>query len=358
MIQGVIAGSDFQEADYLAQEIDRLRRLKSYAYRDIAILYRQNSMSRLIEKRFLEQGIPYRMVRGVSFYERMEVKDVLAILRLTLNPSDVLSMERVSKVKGMFEGFGAKTLGRWNDWLAYQPEGLMSNPVQFWSSVESGAWNIKGKAGPSMKKFAEHMLSLNALADEGIGLAVDYVLHDMGYDGYLRAYHSDTYNDRSGNVLELKSIIPDGNLGEALAEAALYTDADTARTDRDAVGLMTLHAAKGLEFPVVFIVGLEEYVFPHYIKEDCEDPDAELEEERRLCYVGMTRAEEKLYMTCARSRMLYGQPMHNDQSRFLMEIPEQFIDIDERGMYRFGSYDKDRGRRYGGYGNNRGYRLW
>ncbi|MBQ7543405.1 MAG: UvrD-helicase domain-containing protein [Synergistaceae bacterium] len=356
-IYSLIAGSDWQEADFLVREIDRLHRVKYFPYGHIAVLYRQNAMSRVIEKCFLENDVPYRIIRGVSFYERMEVKDVLAILKLALNPLDSVSLERVAKIKSIFEGMGAKSLQSWNEWLSSQLIGIINNPLQLWSSVAGGAWNVKGKAGASMKKFAAHMCALHELADGGISAAVDYVLNDMGYAGHLQNYDKESYNDRIDNVRELKSIVPDGDLRETLAEAALFTDADTARDDRDSVNLMTLHASKGLEFPIVFMVGLEEGIFPHNPRADCTDPDADIEEERRLCYVGMTRAEVKLYMTCARSRRLYGGHQENDMSRFLLEIPDECKEVDDRGIFRSGTFT-DRGRGYGGYGNNRGNRLW
>ena len=361
-IYTLIAGSDFQEADFLAQEIDRLHRVKSYPYRNIAVLYRQNSMSRLIEKKFLENEIPYRIIRGVSFYERMEVKDVLAILKLALNPSDIISLERAAKIKCMLEGMGAKSLTSWNEWLGSLLAGMLNNPAQLWASVSMGEWKCSTKkARESMKKFAEMMCGLLELADEGISAAVDYVLNDMGYAGHLMNYDRESYLERIQNVNELKSIVPDGNLRETLAEAALFTDADTADDDRDSVGLMTLHASKGLEFPVVFMVGLEEGIFPHYQREDCKDPEADMEEERRLCYVGMTRAEEKLYMTSALSRMLYGSVKSNDMSRFLLEIPDDFKQLDDRGIFQkvsFGTYKDSKRGQYGNKSNYRRNRFW
>ena len=198
------------------------------------------------------------------------------------------------------------------------------------------------------------------MADDGIKPAIDYVLDDMGYDNYLKNYDAENYRDRLENVKELKSIVPDGNLAETLAEAALFTDAD-ADTDTldDAVGLLTLHASKGLEFPVVFIVGMEEDIFPH---SRSKDNDEELEEERRLCYVGMTRAEERLYLTAARSRRMYGTVKENDLSRFLFEIPDDCKQTDDRGK-RPAFRDNPRtfytqGRRYGSYGGYRGNRSW
>ena len=356
-IYTLIAQSGLQEADFLVREIDRLHRVKSYPYRNIAILYRQNSMSRVLEKKFLENDIPYRIIRGLSFYERMEVKDVLSVLKLALNPADIVSLGRIAKMsKYILSGMGPKSLGLWQDWLNSQLLGVRDNPLQLWTLAASGSWKVRGKAGESMRIFADYMTGILDLADEGIRPAVDYVLSDMGYSAYLAENYKDNYADRLDNVRELKSIVPDGDLRETLAEASLFTDADSdLDKDRDAVGLMTLHASKGLEFPVVFIIGLEEDLFPR-VPKDSPDPDSELEEERRLCYVGMTRAEERLYMTAARSRLLYGSIKNNDLSRFLFEIPDECKRVDDRGSPRSDrSYG---GRKYGGYSGNRGYRFW
>ena len=356
-IYTLIAQSGLQEADFLVREIDRLHRVKSYPYRNIAILYRQNSMSRVLEKKFLENDIPYRIIRGLSFYERMEVKDVLSVLKLALNPADIVSLGRIAKMsKYILSGMGPKSLGLWQDWLNSQLLGVRDNPLQLWTLAASGSWKVRGKAGESMRIFADYMTGILDLADEGIRPAVDYVLSDMGYSAYLAENYKDNYADRLDNVRELKSIVPDGDLRETLAEASLFTDADSdLDKDRDAVGLMTLHASKGLEFPVVFIIGLEEDLFPR-VPKDSPDPDSELEEERRLCYVGMTRAEERLYMTAARSRLLYGSIKNNDLSRFLFEIPDECKRVDDRGSPR--SDRPYRGGKYGGYSGNRGYRFW
>ena len=356
----MFAPDDYQETDFVVQEVARLHDIKNYKYSDIVVLYRQNSMSRLLEKTFLREKIPCRIIRGVSFYNRMEVKDVLSILKLALNPADTVSVERVAKIKPLLEGMGAKTLNSWAEWLDSQPLGILDNPAQLWASVSMGAWKPSTKkAADSIKKFAAHMCEILELADEGIKAVVDYVLFDMGYAGYLMSYDPATYNDRLDNVNELKSIVPDGDLRETLAEATLFTDADTVSDDTDAVGLMTLHAAKGLEFPVVFIIGLEEGIFPILPRQDSQDPDAELEEERRLCYVGMTRAEEKLYMTMANRRMIYGSPKECEMSRFLMEIPDSLKYVDDRTSRRSFYDRKDTTRRnYGGYGNYGRNRLW
>ncbi|MBR1438557.1 MAG: ATP-binding domain-containing protein, partial [Synergistaceae bacterium] len=358
-IYTLLAQNDFQEADFIAQEIERLVSVHSYSYSDIAILYRQNAMSRLYENKFLQEDIPYRIIRGVSFYERMEVRDVLSILRTAMNPLDRAAFDRAAgfAVKGM----GAKRRSNWYEWLSSQPDDVLDDPSKIWSLAAGGAWPVKGQLGEAMKAFASHMCAIIEMSDDGIKPAVDYVLSDMNYEDYLRNYDAETYKDRLENVKELKSIVPDGDLAETLAEAALFTDADTEGTENDAVGLLTLHASKGLEFPVVFIVGMEEDIFPH---SRAKDNDDELEEERRLCYVGMTRAEERLYLTAARSRRIYGSIKENPLSRFLFEIPDDCKKTDDRGkrsstanLHR--TFYSERGRNnYGGYSGYRGYRGW
>ncbi|MBR1673173.1 MAG: UvrD-helicase domain-containing protein [Fretibacterium sp.] len=353
----LMANSDLQEAGFITAEIERLRTDFGYDYGDVAVLYRQNAMSRLYEQQFLEMGVPYRIVRGVAFYERKEVRDVLALLRLALNPDDQTSFERAA-------GFAVKGLGpkRREDWNAWLSSGAISTspPEVFWQAVSEGAWPVKGAAGQAAAQFAAHMSRLLAVSREGIGPSVDYVLHDMGYEDYLRTKEPEGWEERLDNVMELRSVVPEGNLAEALAEAALFTDADTQEPGAaNAVGLLTLHAAKGLEFPVVFLVGMEEDVFPTARAKD--QPD-QLEEERRLCYVGMTRAEERLYLTAARSRRLYGTTIEKGFSRFLFEIPDEYKNVDDRGGEERGyGGGYGGGRRYGGgygrggYGGRRGW---
>lgn len=353
-ICAMLAQTDYQEADFIVSEIEKLTSIFNYSYSDIAILYRQNAMSRVYENKFLESNIPYRIIRGVSFYDRMEVRDVLSILRLAVNPLDRPSLDRVSNFA--IKGMGAVKRNSFYDWLKSLDDETLNDPAKVWSIVAGGAWQVKGTLNDSIRAFATHMCGILELADKGIKPAIDYVLDDMEYDSYLKDSDSDTYRDRLDNVRELKSIVPDGNLAETLAEAALFTDADTEASSDDAVGLLTLHASKGLEFPVVFIVGMEENIFPHSRSKDDAD---ELEEERRLCYVGMTRAEERLYLTAARSRRIYGGKMENDLSRFLFEIPDSCKMTDDRGKRA----ERPRtfysgGRSYGGHSNHRGYRSW
>ena len=353
-IHAFLAQSDFQEADFIVSEIEKLQKIYNYNYKDIAILYRQNAMSRVYEQRFLEEKIPYRIIRGLSFYDRMEVRDVLSILRTALNPFDKAAFERASAFT--IKGLGPKKRAELEEWLVSLNE---SDPSKIWSLIAGGAWVARGNFGEALRAFASHMCSILEIADEGIKPAVDYVLHDMKYEEYLQRQDPENYRERVENVRELKSVVPDGNLDETLAEAALFTDADTSEEGEDAVGLLTLHASKGLEFPIVFIVGMEEGIFPHARS---KDNDEELEEERRLCYVGMTRAEERLYLTSAASRRLFGGVVEYDRSRFLYEIPDEFKKTEDRGSRRntllFSDYRSTKGKHYGGRGNYGRYRSW
>ena len=357
-IYELIASSDYEETEFIAEEIDRLCRVYNYDYSDIAILYRQNALSRVYEQKFLEEKIPYKIIRGLSFYDRMEVRDVLSILRFALNPLDFAALERLAgfAIKGM----GSKKCQDFENWLSEQHD---KTPSEIWSSVLGGLYPLKGQVGENVKNFASHMCAILNFSEKGIRPAVDYVLKEMHYEEYLKSKDPESYQDRIQNVKELKSVVPEGNLTEALAETTLFTDADTDYDDNEsAVGLLTLHASKGLEFPVVFIVGMEEDLFPHSRAKDDEE---ELEEERRLCYVGMTRAEERLYLTAAKTRRLYGGILEHDVSRFLYEIPERTKTIDDRAvrrkrqLYTDTNQNFSRGRKkYGGYGSYGGYRGW
>jgi DNA helicase-2/ATP-dependent DNA helicase PcrA len=347
-VYSLFAQSDFQEADFIVEEIRRLCGEAGYSHGDIALLYRQNAMSRLYEQKFLEAGLPCRVVRGIAFYERREVRDVLAVLRLALNPRDLVSLERVAGL--MVKGMGPKKLAEYAAWTT-GPDALA--PEIFWKNLAEGETGpIGGQVKQALAELGRNMTTLLKLSGD-VGAAIDHILTAMGYEDLLAQKCPDDWEDRVGNVLELRSVVPPGeDLAQALAEAALFTDADKNDPDeRKAVNLLTLHAAKGLEFPVVFLVGLEENVFPSYRAQD--DPD-QMEEERRLCYVGMTRAEERLYMTGARSRRLYGNTYEEGFSRFFSEVSEAYKTVDDRGS----APRRDDGRGRYGYSHNRRYRGW
>ncbi|MDD3915653.1 MAG: UvrD-helicase domain-containing protein [Synergistaceae bacterium] len=322
-IYTMLGKSEYEEADFLVSEIHRLHEREGYGFGDIAVLYRINAMSRVYEQKFLENRLPYRVVRGTAFYERKEVKDVLSFLRAAVNPFDRVSLSRIANIPA--RGLGKKSLEKVFEFL---DSSVPLPPEEFWSSAASRKI-IDGKAGVGFQQLAEHLARILHKSDDLNDILV-YILDTMGYESVLRNDDPEGWEERVENIRELRSIVPSGgDLAEMLAEAALFTDLETLNLeDGNAVNLLTLHAAKGLEFPVVFLVGMEEAVFPHF---KCLEDREGMEEERRLCYVGMTRAEERLYLSGGRSRRLFGTTFRNGLSRFLWEIPDRFKRVDDRG---------------------------
>ena len=323
-IYTLLGSSEFQEADFLVSEIHRLHDREGYSFGDMAILYRINAMSRVYEQKFLENRVPYRVVRGTAFYERKEVKDVLSFLKSAVNPLDQVSLARIANIPA--RGIGKKSLEKAFLFLSSLPE---LPPEEYWKTIFTGGKVVEGKAGDGFRELARHMLNILSKSDD-LGAILLYILQTMGYEEILRKDDPDGWEERVENIMEMRSIVPaGGDLSEMLAEAALFTDLEKLNLDeKNAVNMLTLHAAKGLEFPVVFLVGLEEAVFPHF---KCLEDRENMEEERRLCYVGMTRAEERLYLSGARSRRLFGTTFRNGFSRFLWEIPDRFKQVDDRG---------------------------
>lgn len=286
-------------------------------YRDYAVLYRTNAQSRSIEEAFVHMGVPYRVVGGVRFYDRKEIKDVMAYLRLIFQPEDRVSFERIVNVPT--RGVGTKSLQNFFEWQGANGFTLFEALTQ----VELCGM-LTPKARKSLSELADILATLRSLVDEAsVSGLVDSLLRRIDY---FHAIDDGTPQGeaRAENVRELLSVAREyEELGLAgfLEEVSLVSDLDSANFDSDAVTLMTLHAAKGLEFPVVFMSGMEESIFPH---SRALYDQTEMEEERRLCYVGMTRAREELYMIYATSRMLYGGVQHNPPSRFLSEIDAEF----------------------------------
>lgn len=286
-------------------------------FRDYAVLYRTNAQSRSIEEVFVHYGIPYRVVGGMRFYDRKEIKDVIAYLRLIFQPEDRVSFERVVNVPT--RGIGAKSL---QNFFAWQ----QGNDLSLGEALAGAAScdTVTGKARQGLAELGDMLSSLrNLIEDVPVASLIDSLLRRLDYLHFLDD-GTPQGEARQENVKELLSVAQEyQELGLAgfLEEVSLVSDIDTANFDGDAVTLMTLHAAKGLEFPVVFMVGMEETIFPH---SRALYDQFEMEEERRLCYVGMTRAKEELYMIYATSRMLYGGVQHNPPSRFLSEIDAEF----------------------------------
>jgi DNA helicase-2/ATP-dependent DNA helicase PcrA len=284
-----------------------------FKYKDYAVLYRTNAQSRSIEEAFVRYGIPYRVIGGVRFYDRKEIKDILAYLRLIFQPEDRVSFERIVNVPT--RGIGAKSLANFLSWQA------ASNISLYEALNEVERCNdITPKARTAVSELSDIITSLRNIIDESsVAGLIDSLLRRIDYFHYLDD-GTPQGEARVENVKELLSMAQEYNeagLSGFLEEAALLSDADNADLTNDSVTLMTLHASKGLEFPAVFMCGMEESLMPH---SRALYDQIEMEEERRLCYVGMTRAKNELYMLHASSRLLYGGLQHNPPSRFLSEI--------------------------------------
>lgn len=312
-IQIVQVSGERAEGDTIIRRIKTATDLQAQKFKDFAVLYRTNAQSRAIEESFIRYGIPYRIVGGQRFYDRKEIKDIIAYLRLIYQPADRVSFERIVNVPA--RGIGAKSLINFVGWQNNQAltlsEALDSaaNCMEITAKARQGLSDL----GDILQSFREQM-NITPLP-----VLLDSLIRRIDYMNYLDD-KSPQGEARQENVRELLSVAKsyqDVGLDGFLEEIALISDLDSADFGNNAVTLMTLHAAKGLEFPVVFMIGMEETLFPH---SRALYDQSEMEEERRLCYVGMTRAKEELYMLYASSRMLYGGMQHNPPSRFLSEI--------------------------------------
>ena len=308
-VEFIEARNDLDEADRVANRISSEVGLGLRRYRDYAVLYRTNAQSRIFEQMFLRSDIPYRIVGGQRFYDRAEIKDLTAYLKLLYQPHDTISFRRIVNVPK--RGLGEVSVNKFLHWQ----ESTGQSVIEALSNVAICP-DITSRAAKSLTYLGK---DLKELATEATDTAPDILLTDL-----INRFHYDTYiddgtdqgNARRENVDELINMAKQyGDLDSFLAEVALVSSADTVNDD-DAVTLMTLHAAKGLEFPVVFMVGMEDGLFPNA---RCEIDPAKLEEERRLCYVGMTRAREQLIMTFADQRMLRGEINYNQPSPFLLD---------------------------------------
>ena len=323
------ANDEQDEALFVARTIDQLSR-EGYSHKDFAVLYRTNAQSRTVEEALLKSNIPYTMVGGTKFYSRKEIRDVISYLNLIANPSDNISYERV--VNEPKRGVGPGTVEKIRDFASSQEISLLDASANILLSP------VKGKAAQAVYNFANMLLDLREhLDDYTVTELVEAVLEKTGYAAALVAQATLESQARIENIEEFLSVTknfdesPDNSSDESgldklsrfLNDLALIADTDDGDTVSSEVTLMTFHAAKGLEFPVVFLIGMEENVFP--LSRASEDED-ELEEERRLAYVGITRAEKILYLTNANSRMLYGKTNYNQPSRFLREISSDLLD--------------------------------
>ncbi len=321
-IQYFEADNERDEANYITREIERLVNEEGRKNKDFALLYRINAQSRSLEEAFMKAGIPYRIFGGLKFYDRKEIKDIIAYLRLIQNPSDDVALKRIINVPK--RGVGNTTLDT--------AEGIAVGRSCSIFTIISSASEIPELKRPASKlmEFADMIGSFRALSESmSVHELIDAVINKSGILGELKAEETDEAKTRIENIQELisgaiefESQSEEKGLEAYLANVSLVSDIDNLDGDNDHVVMMTLHSAKGLEFPVVFIPGFEEGVFPGMRSMDSE---AELEEERRLCYVGITRAREKLYLTSTHSRMLFGKSTYNRCSRFMKEIPEELV---------------------------------
>ena len=323
------ANDEQDEALFVARTIDQLSR-EGYSHKDFAVLYRTNAQSRTVEEALLKANIPYTMVGGTKFYSRKEIRDVISYLNLIANPSDNISYERV--VNEPKRGVGPGTVEKIRNFAASQNVSLLEASSQIMLSL------VKGKAAQSVFDFANLILNLRERLDElTVTELVEIVLEKTGYTEQLVAQGTLESQARIENIEEFLSVTKNfdeysendteetglDKLSRFLNDLALVADTDDAGTQESSeVTLMTLHAVKGLEFPVVFIIGMEENVFP--LSRATEEED-ELEEERRLAYVGITRAEKVLFLTNANSRLLYGKTNYNRPTRFLNEISSDLL---------------------------------
>lgn len=322
------AYDEYDEAQYVAGEILRLVSAGRFKYGDIAVFYRINAQSRVFEEIFLRYGIPYIVVGGLKFYDRQEIKDILAYLRLVVNPSDVISFKRVINVPR--RGIGAQSLARL-EFYAYQKGIDLLEACREAEAIPG----LSSKAKKGFVDFASLIDFVRAEAEKKeVAEVIWTVAEKSGYLEMLKKEASVEADSRIENIQELFSLAvnfaqlyPGAGLSEFLERISLVSDVDTYEHEEEAVTLMTVHNAKGLEYPVVFLVGLEEGLFPHQRSMFSED---EIEEERRLCYVGITRAKEKLYLVHAFSRTKFGERQFLAPSRFLSEIPEELVSVEKR----------------------------
>lgn len=317
--------SGYEEADYVARDIAGKIRRGEYTYKDCAVLYRTNAQSRLFEEKFINANIPYKIVGGVNFYSRKEVKDILSYLKTIDNGSDDLAVKRIINVPK--RGIGAASIGKVTDY-AYE------NGMDFYSALKI-AEDIPtlGRAAAKIKPFVLFIQGLKARAEIiSVSELIEEIIRDTGYVDELKAEDTEEAQARIENIDELISkavayeeSVEHPTLSEFLEEVALVADIDSFDSESDYVVLMTLHSAKGLEFPNVYLAGMEDGLFPSYMSITCENSDAEIEEERRLAYVGITRAMEHLTITSARMRMVRGETQYGKVSRFVKEIPSELL---------------------------------
>ena len=316
----------FEEAEYIAGDISKKVREHEGEYKDFAILYRTNAQSRMFEEKFLMANIPYKLVGGVNFYARKEIKDLLAYLKTVDNARDDLAVRRIINVPK--RGIGAATLAKVQDFASQRGTSLYD------ALREPDCMSLIGRAAAKTESFVTFIQSLRSKADYlSPAQLLSDIIENTGYVEELKAEGTEEAEARIENIDELITKVvsyeeenEEPTLSGFLEEVALIADIDTVEGDNNQVLLMTLHSAKGLEFPYVYLAGMEDGIFPSYMTITADDPD-EIEEERRLCYVGITRAMKDLTLTCAQQRMIRGETQYNKVSRFIREIPRELVEL-------------------------------
>lgn len=345
-----VSDDEYDEGRYIVEEINHLRREDYYKYSDFAILYRMNSQSRAIEEILRREDIPYKIVGGLKFYERKEIKDIIAYLRLINNPSDNLALKRI--INEPKRGIGKTSLDK------IQAISEQTGIPMYQIIKEADQYGLS-RVYSNAQGFIEVIEDLISKKDEyTITELIKHTLKETGYTKALEDENSIEAENRIENLEEFLTVAvqfeeeeADNDLSTFLEGITLSSDIDGMDEEEESVTLMTLHSAKGLEFPVVFLVGMEEGIFPGY--KSIGEPK-ELEEERRLCYVGITRAKNNLYLTCSRQRTMFGSTSCNPVSRFVKEIPENMleganeIDSEPENKFKDSNYEWS----YGKSGNN------
>ncbi len=310
------ADDEVDEAQYVAGELARLHDAGDCRWGEMAVFYRTNAQSRVLEEYLMRVGIPYKVIGGTRFYDRKEIKDAVAYLKAVANPNDEVSVKRIINVPK--RGIGDTTIGK------VDGHAKMLGITFVEALRRASDAGVTGKAVKGIASFLDLLESFTEPLAKGPGAALEAILRDTGYVIELEDERSIEAESRLENLQELVGVANQfETVDEFLEQVSLVSDADAIDEDDSAVVLMTIHAAKGLEFPTVFLLGMEDGIFPHL--RSMTDPD-EMEEERRLAYVGITRARDRLYLTHAWARMIFGQTQYNPPSRFLDEIPAQLLD--------------------------------
>ncbi len=326
----------YEEAEYIADDIVHKKKEQVLDYKDCAVLYRTNAQSRLLEERFVVEGIPYQLVGGVNFYARKEIKDLLAYLKTIDNGKDDLAVKRIINIPK--RGIGATTIQKVQDYAD-------AHEMSFYDALcIADRIDSIGRSAVKLTPFVTMIQVFRTKVKEyGISGLLRDILDTTGYIQTLEASDEEDAKDRIGNIDELLSKLvtyeeahEEATLNGFLEEVALVADIDGVSEDDNKVLLMTLHSAKGLEFDYVYLAGMEEGLFPSYMTITSDD-ESEVEEERRLAYVGITRAKKDLTLTCAKQRMIRGETQYNDISRFVREIPVELLDNRPLGRKRYDS---------------------